>query len=115
MPRNGREATGAGGFSGGDRGVRERPLLDQARRWGLISTAGLVLPITIVLGYLGGSYLDRRFGTDPVFLLVGVLVGAVGGFLEMFNLLRRAGVVGGGDGRRRSSRHGSAADGGRET
>lgn len=103
-------------MAGEDRGARERRLLDQARRWGLVSTAGLVLPLTIVLGYLGGSYLDRRFGTEPVLMLVGVLLGVVGGFMEMFNLLRQAGVVGGG-GRRRgglADRETGSAGGGRD-
>jgi F0F1-type ATP synthase assembly protein I len=40
--------------------------------------------------YYLGQWLDRRLGTAPVFLLVGMLVGAGGSFYVMYTQLMRA-------------------------
>jgi ATP synthase protein I len=66
------------------------------RRWirqlGVLSGVGLTLVICTVLGLAGGYYLDRWLGTQPVFLLVGLLFGIAAGFV---NLFRAAGLWGG--------------------
>ena len=36
---------------------------------------GLQLAVTLVLGVLGGQWLDRKAGTDGVFAIVGAFVG----------------------------------------
>jgi ATP synthase protein I len=40
----------------------------------------------VVLAYLG-SWADNQFGTKPLFLILGVLVGVFSGFYNIFRLL----------------------------
>lgn len=44
------------------------------------STVGLELAVSIVLGLLGGNWLDGRFGTEPWLALVGLGFGTIAGF-----------------------------------
>ncbi|MBI3268998.1 MAG: AtpZ/AtpI family protein [Planctomycetes bacterium] len=62
---------------------------DDARRWGMVSTIGPLFGVSVVLGWLAGSWLDRRFGTDPAFMVTGLLVGSAAGFIEVFRILKR--------------------------
>jgi ATP synthase protein I len=62
------------------------------RQIGNLSGVGLTLVISTVLGLVGGYYLDRWLGTEPWLLLVGLLLGIVAGFV---NLFRAAGMWGG--------------------
>lgn len=50
---------------------------------------GFQFAITIVLFTLGGVWLDRRFGTSPVLVIVGVFAGAGIGFWQMYRLMIR--------------------------
>ena len=50
---------------------------------GLFSV-GMVLVAGILVGYFGGSWLDGRLSTQPWFMVVGVLLGAAAGVLELF-------------------------------
>ena len=52
------------------------------------SHLGLFLGIAVVLGLLGGGWLDRRFATGHVFTLLGILVGLVAGFRELYRAAR---------------------------
>ena len=45
----------------------------------------LVLPIGCVLGWLVGAALDKHFGTGWMGI-VGILMGAVGGFIQIFRM-----------------------------
>lgn len=40
---------------------------------------------------VGGYFLDRLFGTIPLFLLVGLVVGFVGGLLYVYRVLKKMG------------------------
>jgi len=51
---------------------------------------GTVLVACIVLGYFLGSYLDRRLGTSPWMVVVGVLLGTAAGFLQLFRTVSRS-------------------------
>lgn len=42
----------------------------------------------ILIGYFGGSYLDRRLGTTPWLTVVGLFLGMGAGFAEILRLLR---------------------------
>ena len=51
--------------------------------------AGIQLAVALIGGLYGGQWLDRRFGTAPVFLYVGVAVGAIGGMTALYRQLMR--------------------------
>jgi F0F1-type ATP synthase assembly protein I len=51
---------------------------------------GLQFAITLVLFALGGVWLDKKLGTSPWFVIVGVFGGAALGFWEMYrHMVRR--------------------------
>ena len=49
--------------------------------------AGLQFAAAILVFLFAGQWLDRRLGTEPVFLLLGVFLGAGGGFFAMYRRL----------------------------
>ncbi len=51
--------------------------------WNLLSV-GTVMVVCILLGYLLGSYLDRRLGTSPWMTVAGVVLGSAAGFVQLF-------------------------------
>jgi F0F1-type ATP synthase assembly protein I len=55
-----------------------------------LAGAGIQFAAILIGGVFGGQWLDRRFGTAPVFLYVGVVTGAVGGFAALYLQLMRA-------------------------
>ena len=65
---------------------------DRAERSNLGQYAGLGLQFaaSILLFLYLGQWLDRRFGTAPVFLLLGVFLGAGGSFYSMYRRLMAA-------------------------
>ena len=63
---------------------RSRPAANQA---GEVMGAGLQFAAAILLFLFVGRWLDERLGTEPWLLLVGVLVGAVGGFASLYRQL----------------------------
>jgi ATP synthase protein I len=52
------------------------------------TTIGVELSIAVVLGYYGGKYLDGRLGTEPWFLLAGVLLGLAVGVMGVYKTLQ---------------------------
>jgi len=55
-----------------------------------LAGSGIQLAATVIGGLYAGQWLDRRFGTAPVFLYVGVAVGAIGGMTALYRQLMRA-------------------------
>jgi len=56
--------------------------------WNLL-TVGTTLVACIVTGYLLGSFLDRKLGTSPWLVVVGVLLGTAAGFVGLFRMVSR--------------------------
>ena len=54
------------------------------------ASAGLELAITIVVGYLGGRYLDRKLDTAPTIQIAGLVLGIFAGFRTLYRLARDA-------------------------
>ena len=50
---------------------------------------GMRFLISILIGLFGGYYLDKGLRTTPLFLLVGVVVGSVAGFLMIYRSVYR--------------------------
>lgn len=51
---------------------------------------GIQLAISILICLYAGQWLDRKLGTDPLFLIVGVFVGAGAGIYSMIRALTAA-------------------------
>lgn len=66
---------------------------DNQRKWiknaGLASSIGLVLVISITIGYFFGSWLDRVFGTEPWLMLLFTVLGITAGFIEVIRIAIR--------------------------
>lgn len=54
------------------------------------SSLGFVLPASALIGYGIGWLLDRWLHTSPVLSIVITMLGGVGGFLEVLQMLKRA-------------------------
>jgi len=48
---------------------------------------GLQFGVSILVFLYGGQWLDKRFGTSPIFLMLGVFVGAGAAFYSMYRKL----------------------------
>jgi ATP synthase protein I len=66
-----------------ERGARER------RRMAEGASIGLEFGIAIALGAWIGSWLDKRYETDPWLLLAGILIGSAAAFRDLIRFARR--------------------------
>lgn len=51
---------------------------DSRRMWmlaGRYSAVGIEMAAALAFGTIGGSWLDKKLGTEPVFLWIGIVVG----------------------------------------
>ena len=65
------------------------------RVWQLLGM-GWYIALCLVLGILGGVWLDEQIGTAPLFLLAGLALGLIAAFYGMMRMLKQA--TGGEDG-----------------
>lgn len=47
--------------------------------------AGLTWVVSVALFSYGGYWLDGRLGTSPLFVILGAVAGAVGGFIHFLS------------------------------
>jgi F0F1-type ATP synthase assembly protein I len=52
--------------------------------------AGIQFALAIVLFLLAGQWVDRKFGTSPAFLLVGVFIGGGAAFYSLYRRVTKA-------------------------
>ncbi len=62
----------------------------QARQIGLLTTIPMILAAAPLVGYFLGHWIDRRFGTDPWFMMILLAVGLIAGIRETILILRKA-------------------------
>jgi ATP synthase protein I len=70
------------------------------RSWGSsleLTTVGITMVLATLLGYMGGAWLDRKFGTEPVLGAVGLVLGAAAGFVQLFRVVGASSRTKGGD------------------
>jgi F0F1-type ATP synthase assembly protein I len=60
-----------------------------ARKAGLASSIGIVLVVSIFIGWGFGSWLDKKLGTSPWLMLVFTLLGIAAGFIEMIRIAQQ--------------------------
>jgi ATP synthase protein I len=66
----------------------KRPRTD-LRKIAELSSIGLLLPSSIIVGLFMGYLLDRWLGTHPWFLLIFTVLGVVSGLLSLFRALKK--------------------------
>jgi ATP synthase protein I len=54
---------------------------------GTVATGGVEFAAAILLGVFAGQWLDRRIGTTPWFVILGVVLGAAAGFYNLYRTL----------------------------
>lgn len=57
------------------------------RALALAAEIGFVIAVPIVVFSYLGSWADRQLGTEPLFLLIGVLLGMFTGFYSIYQLI----------------------------
>jgi ATP synthase protein I len=57
---------------------------------GELSSIGITLVLATVIGLAGGYYADRWLGTKPWLTLLGLGMGIVAGFVNLFRSVKRA-------------------------
>lgn len=72
------------GGAGGNRG------LSGAGSAGSFAGLGIQLAISILLFLYLGQWLDKKLGTDPLMLILGVFIGAALGIYNMYHMLTAA-------------------------
>jgi ATP synthase protein I len=63
---------------------------EQLKQLGSLSTIGLELGLSIVLGYVGGRWLDGKLGTEPWLTWIGLGLGLAAGARSLYRVVRRA-------------------------
>jgi ATP synthase protein I len=60
------------------------------RQLGLLTAIPMILAAAPLIGYFLGSWIDRRFGTEPVFTFIFLALGLVAGARETLLILRKS-------------------------
>ncbi len=55
----------------------------------LVTQIGLSIITPILLGVYLGGFIDKKLGTEMVFTLIFIILGAVSGFLNLFKLVNK--------------------------
>lgn len=62
----------------------------QARTWVDVSIIGIQFPVSILIGYFWGKWMDGWFGTWPWLTLIFSLFGIAAGFVNLFRITAQA-------------------------
>jgi len=55
-----------------------------------LASVGIELALSIVIGLLGGQWLDGKLGTKPWLMIVGLVLGSFAGFRSLIRTARKA-------------------------
>jgi ATP synthase protein I len=69
--------------------VKRESLEKSFRSFALFGSFGIMMAASILVGYFIGSYLDQKLETAPWGLLVCLLLGVFGVFIEFFKTVSR--------------------------
>jgi len=67
----------------------DKPTRPNFRKLAELSSLGLMLPSSIIVGLVFGYFLDRWLGTAPWLLLIFTVLGVVSGLLSLFRALKK--------------------------
>jgi ATP synthase protein I len=55
-----------------------------------LASVGIALVLATVMGLAGGYFLDHWLGTSPWLAMIGLLIGIIAGFVNLFRSVNRA-------------------------
>ena len=55
----------------------------------LMTQLGLSMAICVLIGVIGGNFLDNRLGSSPLCLIIGSILGAASSFKVMYDLVMK--------------------------
>jgi ATP synthase protein I len=55
------------------------------------SAIGMALALAIFIGFFLGYFLDRYFGTDYIFKIIGLIMGIIAGFRNVYLMGKKLG------------------------
>lgn len=61
----------------------DRRYVNYAKYLNFALSFGLTMIFCMLLGYYGGQWLDKYLGTEPIFLIVGLLLGIFASFYSL--------------------------------
>lgn len=56
---------------------------------GLVGSFGFTTAGALAGGYFLGTYIDKRYGTSPWFLMIFLFWGAIGSFIKFFQVIKK--------------------------
>ena len=65
------------------------PAVSQRARWALLTSIGIMFPVSITLGAAFGYFLDRKLGTLPWFSAIFLMFGIAAAFINLFKTLAK--------------------------
>jgi len=60
------------------------------RQIGLLTGIPILLAVGPIIGYFAGNWLDGKFGTEPTFTIILIVLGFVASGKEVYRLIKRA-------------------------
>ncbi|MFW2330978.1 MAG: AtpZ/AtpI family protein [Nitrospinota bacterium] len=61
----------------------------QARKLYLLSSIGIQIIVSILIGLIIGVWLDGKLETKPIFTLIFIFFGVVAGFLNLYRVTKK--------------------------
>ena len=52
-----------------------------------LTGVGFFIGVCILLGIFAGIWLDERFNTEPIFLIIGLILGIIAAFYGVYQML----------------------------
>ncbi len=62
---------------------------DWMRQMGMLAVIPIIMVVSPLVGYFLGSWLDKRFGTEPWLMTILIFLGFIAAGKEIYNILRR--------------------------
>jgi F0F1-type ATP synthase assembly protein I len=69
--------------------MKSGPDISTRARWALLTSVGIMFPVSITLGAAFGYFLDRRLGTMPWFSAIFLMLGIAAAFINLFRTLNQ--------------------------
>jgi F0F1-type ATP synthase assembly protein I len=69
--------------------MKSGPDVSTRARWALLTSVGIMFPVSITLGAAFGYFLDRRLGTMPWFSAIFLMLGIAAAFINLFRTLNQ--------------------------